>query len=725
MLLEQILARPRETLTAHTQAVVAQVERLEKLHPQPDDADLYAFLRLAAWFHDSGKLARGFQQQLTRRSVRWGLRHEVLSLAFLDWLDLDEHSDLWITALIATHHRDASLIFDHYLGQGGRCHTLILDVPEETSVAWYKWLAQFLPLNPYTRITTQGIEKRLRAFDAWQYELMQQGMAHPDFSRAILARGLMFQADHGAAAGVPDLGKPAWDPRRLHKRRLYAHQKQCKRSSEQDILLTAPTGSGKTEAALLWANQTDASRVWYVLPYRASLNAMHARLCQLTPHVGLQHGRALSALYHLALEESPDQAAAQRQAQTRRSLARLHAYPVQVTSPFQLLKTVYRAKGSEAVLADVAHGRIIVDEIHAYDPERLALILGMFGVLRRSFQARFCIMTATLPVLIEQAIARTVGDLTRISASSVLMRHFQRHRIHFQRGDLLHDQERMLQAAASGKTVLIVVNTVRRARTLARTLRERGGDVHLLHGRFTVRDRWQHEQNLLRIGMQPPPGTILVATQVVEVSLNLDFDVLFSDPAPLDALLQRFGRVNRLHRRKDPAPVMIYSEPTGAEQRFSPYDVPLVQATVDWLQAHDQALIDEATIHLALDAIYAHSPTWQTRFDDTLAQFERGVLQTWEPFEASDRAILWELQRRFNECAVLPVSLEEEYRALQSRQPILADDLLVSMSWQQFAMLERLNLAWRGEGENEGLCFVDLPYNAQSGLQTTPEDEEE
>jgi CRISPR-associated endonuclease/helicase Cas3 len=210
----------------------------------------------------------------------------------------------------------------------------------------------------------------------------------------------------------------------------------------------------------------------------------------------------------------------------------------------------------------------------------------------------------------------------------------------------------------------------------------------------------------------------------VEVSLNLDFDVLFSDPAPLDALLQRFGRVNRIRRQKQPAPLHLYSEPTGAEQRFSPYDVALVEASVAWLQAHDKSLIDESSTHLALNEIYAHSRTWQTRFDQSLAQFDRGVLQTWEPFEASDRALLWELERSFNECAVLPISLEGEYRTLQSRQPLLANDLLVSMSWQQFAMLERLEVAWRGQGDDQGIYFVDLPYSTASGLQLTLEDEE-
>src|SRR2546427_366044 len=102
-------------------------------------------------------------------------------------------------------------------------------------------------------------------------------------------------------------------------------------------------------------------------------------------------------------------------------------------------------------------------------------------------------------------------------------------------------------------SVLVVATTVGRAQGMWRRLTGQGaGDIELLHGRFHADDRATKENALLArrgVGAQAGKGgVILVATQVVEVSLNVDFDVLYCDPAPLEALLQRFGRVNRALR---------------------------------------------------------------------------------------------------------------------------------------------------------------------------------
>ncbi len=113
--LARILARPGETLTTHTLRVLARVDQLAALHGDPTP-HLWEHLRAAALLHDSGKLARGFQRGLRakRKSERWGLRHEVLSLAFVSWFAFTEADLPWIIAAIVTHHRDADMILDRY-----------------------------------------------------------------------------------------------------------------------------------------------------------------------------------------------------------------------------------------------------------------------------------------------------------------------------------------------------------------------------------------------------------------------------------------------------------------------------------------------------------------------------------------------------------------------------------------------------------------------------------
>ena len=108
----------------------------------------------------------------------------------------------------------------------------------------------------------------------------------------------------------------------------------------------------------------------------------------------------------------------------------------------------------------------------------------------------------------------------------------------------------ILDASGEG-SVLVCCNTVRRAQRVYEKLKESHPElqVELLHGRFNSVDRLEKEKRLLdQMSTKCRPnarGNVLVATQVVEVSLDVDFDTIFTEPAPLDALLQRFGRINR------------------------------------------------------------------------------------------------------------------------------------------------------------------------------------
>ena len=120
-------------------------------------------------------------------------------------------------------------------------------------------------------------------------------------------------------------------------------------------------------------------------------------------------------------------------------------------------------------------------------------------------------------------------------------------------------------ALADGGCALIVRNTVRRAQETYELLRERfGEDVGLNHARFTIGDRLTKDKDLLdrfgppRAARQRPHRAIVVATQVVEQSLDVDFDLLVTDLAPIDLVLQRMGR---LHRHERPRPPRL-AEPT-------------------------------------------------------------------------------------------------------------------------------------------------------------------
>ncbi len=284
---------------------------------------------------------------------------------------------------------------------------------------------------------------------------------------SLVVRGLTMTADRHASAhvgGLPRLpcGGMTEVLRRLaqvRSRPLRPYPYQAASAAvEHSLLLTAPTGSGKTEAALCWAfegggQSLPVPRLVYMLPFQASLNAMRDRLETLFPDmVGLQHGRALQALYRVAIEQSGDPLAALHQARDKTDRTALNYYPLRVCSPYQLLKAAYRLRGYEMLLSDLVGATIIIDEIHAYEPQRLALILSLVAYLRERCAARFCVMSATFPGLIAERLRAALGQVETVRADAALFADFQRHRLRLRSGDLL-DAAVLYQSAIEPATM--------------------------------------------------------------------------------------------------------------------------------------------------------------------------------------------------------------------------------------------------------------------------------
>lgn len=725
--LRRVLARPGETLTDHTEQVARRIVELSALHPLPTYPRLWQRLYLAALLHDGGKLAAGFQRALRSRKYRWGLRHEVLSLAFLSWFVLDDSDYPWVIGAIATHHWDANEILNDYLPYDGSdpAETIVAELSSAPVKAWYAWITsavQHSPfempvLQPVTMPAADAMRDALRRLSIWVNVLDTDEQQRRE---AILLRGYFRMADCAAAARAPSFGAPPPIGSQLPPpENRYSHQAACTHAPPHPILLTAPTGSGKTEAALLWADAARPPRLYYLLPYRASVDAMTARLERIAgaDAVGVTHGRVLNSLYRQFADRGASRDDAAREARARVNIARLHTPPIRVATPYHLLRAIYQFDGFEGALADLQDARLIVDELHVYEPVRLAQIVAALVFLRSQFGAVPLIMTATLPSPLRQILHSAFPDLQYIHADAETYRRFQRHRLHLRSGDLADHLGEIIQTRGRR---LISVNTVQRARQVSAQLRERGADVLTLHSRFNARDRWTHEQRLLRLfgtDAQRANGEItpiVVATQVIEVSLDLDFDVLFSDPAPLDALAQRFGRVNR---RRDPpalAPVHVFAQPTGADQRRPIYDPRLIAATLAALHPYDQQPLDEARLNDMLTTIYAGEieAEWHARYRTAYADFMRAVIQPLRPFTSADRGLAVAFAQLFDGVEALPLALEAEYTDAAANHPLDAAALLVPMTYGQYKMLEARGLAW----QEDEIIMVNLPYSPETGL---------
>ena len=348
------------------------------------------------------------------------------------------------------------------------------------------------------------------------------------------------------------------------------------------------TGSGKTEAALMLAHRMmqagRADGLFFALPTMATANAMFTRLEAMgamfegQPSLALAHGRALfhegfRALVGRKTGEPDDISCADWFADGRRKalLAQIGVGTID-QALLGVLPTRYFALRLYALSRKI----MLVDEVHDFDPymqaelERLLTFHAMLG-------GSAILMTATLPkgmrarlvsAFQKGASRDTRPELTDAYPQLALIGASEEckkvapvpatvRRVTVERLETVDAALDVLaQASAQGAASAFIRNSVDEAINAVHALRARGVDAMLHHARFALCDRLANEDRVLStFGKQAPAearrGKVIASTQVLESSLDLDFDVMVSDLAPIGALIQRAGRLWR-HKRDRP-----------------------------------------------------------------------------------------------------------------------------------------------------------------------------
>jgi CRISPR-associated endonuclease/helicase Cas3 len=150
-------------------------------------------------------------------------------------------------------------------------------------------------------------------------------------------------------------------------------------------------------------------------------------------------------------------------------------------------------------------------------------------------------------------------------------------------------------------------NTVAQAQNIYGILQSGVEKSVLLHGGFNGTDRNRHEQTLLQAEKNDnlEDVMLLVGTQAIEVSLDIDYEVIYTEPAPIDALLQRFGRVNR-KRERGISPCVIFKESNKTD--FYIYDKDAISRTLEvFSKAKNNGIVDESILQEYIDFVY---PSW-------------------------------------------------------------------------------------------------------------------
>ncbi len=740
-----------ETIAQHTIKCLAAAEALLRSLPlEAGQADgLRRDVLIAVATHDLGKAASGFQRVLRGECKDWGgKRHEVLSAALASSLPTASEAAL---LAILTHHK--CIPSDGITVSGAGClpweqipwedtttpiwRQMVGEWRENELLLMHDWLLiraatdcdELAPFSPHLAA--------LRLSHNWLARTagksgQRNTLGFIERRRASLVRGLTVAADHLGSAGLLPRAIPDLRGFRVLGKSARPFQQKAG-ETDGSAILRAPTGSGKTEAALLWAqkNHRPNGRLFYVLPHTASINAMYQRLGPGlstdragifgTENVGILHSRATAALYTMLEANGDDCSRLDRQENARAlaSLAREMWFSIRVCTPHQILRFMLRGKGWEVMLAEFPNACFIFDEVHAYDPRVVGLTLA-FARLMATWGARSLFLSATLPQFLEALIRQALGDLPTLAPDPAAPRDrevldLKRHQLEIWEGSIVDNLDRVISAVDSHGSTLIVCNHVRTAQVLFDTFRGRFGlGALLVHSRFSQRDRNCIERRLVR-GTLPK---VLIATQVVEVSLDIDFDQAFSEPAPIDALVQRMGRVNRAGAR-GPARVAVFTEQVNRHHLYcqcrggSHGGNCRVKRSVEEL-GDLRNPISEGDLVEAANRVYSEGYQGQERwaFDEGLnhpdiTQFEARLLagahQDW---------VEQVIERIDGTADVLPACLEDEYEGKRQQGLwIEANALLVPIRFGS------LKSAGAKRDPSRDLWRLDRPYSRDRGLE--------
>lgn len=411
--------------------------------------------------------------------------------------------------------------------------------------------------------------------------------------------------------------------------------------SPQLFLLEDVTGAGKTEAAMVLVHRLMAkglaTGVYVGLPTMATANAMYERMsksyrslyhCDFSPSLVLAHGASrLSEAFQgsVQLTEQPKDKAYQKDDETASAYCnqwladnrkKALLADVGIGTIDQALLSVVPARHQSLRLLGLTGKVLVVDEVHAFDPYMRQLLAHLLQA-HAAQGGSAILLSATLPYRMRceltDAYAKGLGvesakpqqqnayplltqfNALAINETAIETRDEVRRQVLVKR---LADESAVLEqihdAVQQGYCVCWIRNTVKDARYAYEQLAEQdwvsSDKLSLFHSRFAMIDRQQIEQDVLkRFGKkshsQHRKGQILIATQVVEQSLDLDFDVMFSDLAPMDLLIQRAGRLQRHIRDKQGNPAKNHSEQRDLPCLYVLSPDPATVSDDNWLKA--------------------------------------------------------------------------------------------------------------------------------------------
>ena len=554
-------AKPDKTLAQHNEELHIQKKKLIDLG-YIDDNKIIELLEYSIEFHDIGKINPEFQVRVKENKkfdTSKEVAHNILSIHFIDKKDYDDKNDFESIAYAVFYH--------HRFGNG-----------DNDSIRADENTKKIIE-NLLSKLEEKGIKVIKKISPSLKLPNL-----HTD--RNIKLLGLLMKCDHSASGGYEieypnDFLEDALNNllNEFKEKDKSADwndmQKFCKENSDKNIIAIADTGMGKTEGGFLWGGN---NKIFFVLPLRTAINAMYKRFDEVIikgenkeERVGLLHSNSLE--YYLNNKKElviDDKDEKEMDILEYNKRGKHLSLPITICTPDQIFNFILKYKGYESKLATLSYSKIILDEMQMYDASLLAAVI--FGITKIiEMGGKIAIVTATFPPIIEYFLNKylmkgnknVIKDLDKseeiVEEPIFIKKKFTnnekiRHNI-----VLIDDEIRIEQILWQFKKnrkenkksnkILVICNTIKKAQEIYLKLKEEDdlkNKINMLHSNFIREDRENKEKEILDFGKTEFDGEgIWISTSLVEASLDIDFDYLFTELQDLNSLFQRFGRCNR------------------------------------------------------------------------------------------------------------------------------------------------------------------------------------
>lgn len=666
-----------ETVLEHTEKLIKNFKILTDIYSDLNiDKDL---LLLSCIYHDLGKININFQKSIENFAFNnySGIMHGLLSLAFINVEKLlleFEISD--IKALIysvALHHeRDFSQV-----------------TKKDYSSEIEKMNTEVKNFNPvleklkkiFTKETGKKIElfndEKLKKLSSKFYKLGERPYSMNDyeiFKKFVMLKGLLNRIDYAASAYVEVEKKNDFLEEELEnfkKKKLKISewnkmQKFMAKNKERNVILKAQTGLGKTEAGLLWIGN---SKGFFTLPLRSATNSIFERL---TKQIISSGNKSKIGLLHSDFKDVYIENYDGNESEILKYITstRQFSLPITICTMDQLFDFAFKAAGFEMKLATLSYSKIVIDEIQMYSPELTSFLL--YGLKQiAEFGGKFSVITATFPPVLNHFLKKLKIDFIE---SENFIEDKIRHSVKVLDEEISVEFIDKIYQKNKNLKILVVCNTIKKSNEIYEKLNNMGiANINLIHSRFINSDRKKKDKEIFEFASSTESG-IWIGTQVIEASLDIDFDVLITELSDLNGLFQRMGRCYRkreFDQKTGEYNCFVFSKKcSGTFGEYSIVDKEIHIKSKDALNEVDRLLSENHKISL-IEKTYSYESLKNTKYFETIEKTINFLENLLSEYSMTGREAQKKLRNIFNE-DIIPLKIFEENKDefLKSREII-------------------------------------------------------